>query len=492
MDTPELHPAVPGQTSTGLTVRGDTGRRLISAAEFQQLADVPAAAEWLANVDNPNTRRAYGRDVGEFMSMLGIRRFGELRLVRRAHVIAWRKMLEERGLGPATRRRKLSAVSSLFRYLCNENAVHENPVSGVRRPRMENANEGRTPALSDAQARRLLSAPEGEQPPGPARPGPPGCPALPRAPARRGRAPHGRLAPRAPGRAAPQGPRQGLQDPARPGPPGRALGPRRLPRARHAPPRPATHPCSSRCRPAGPAGRSRATASTSSSGSTPRPTAIPMERIVHALRATAATNALEHEADIARVQDWLGHANVSTTRLYDRSGPPARGQPHVPRQLLRARHRKDAHEANEGEGLESVGSLGSALSVGSLGQERGPEGRGRSRSLPSHFRANGTLRTPRMRPLKLTRSVAPPPSPAKRATGPAEVPDTEVLGSIHSGDRLVQRLCGPRRGRNQPTGSRARDQCRGDRARPGQWTEATGVYPRAHGATKRWACVRAV
>ena len=27
---------------------------------------------------------------------------------------------------------------------------------------------------------------------------------------------------------------------------------------------------------------------------------------------------LEHEADIARVQDWLGHANVSTTRLYDR------------------------------------------------------------------------------------------------------------------------------------------------------------------------------
>lgn len=39
---------------------------------------------------------------------------------------------------------------------------------------------------------------------------------------------------------------------------------------------------------------------------------------VHGLRATAATNALEHEADIARVQHWLGHANISTTRLYDR------------------------------------------------------------------------------------------------------------------------------------------------------------------------------
>ncbi len=39
---------------------------------------------------------------------------------------------------------------------------------------------------------------------------------------------------------------------------------------------------------------------------------------VHSLRATAATNALSHQAEIAKVQEWLGHANVSTTRLYDR------------------------------------------------------------------------------------------------------------------------------------------------------------------------------
>jgi site-specific recombinase XerD len=39
---------------------------------------------------------------------------------------------------------------------------------------------------------------------------------------------------------------------------------------------------------------------------------------VHWLRATAATNALSHESDIAKVQEWLGHAKVSTTRLYDR------------------------------------------------------------------------------------------------------------------------------------------------------------------------------
>jgi integrase/recombinase XerD len=36
----------------------------------------------------------------------------------------------------------------------------------------------------------------------------------------------------------------------------------------------------------------------------------------HALRATAATNALDHQADIAKVQEWLGHANIATTRIY--------------------------------------------------------------------------------------------------------------------------------------------------------------------------------
>jgi site-specific recombinase XerD len=46
---------------------------------------------------------------------------------------------------------------------------------------------------------------------------------------------------------------------------------------------------------------------------------IKMEGLgMHGLRATAATNALEHEADIAKVQAWLGHANISTTQIYDR------------------------------------------------------------------------------------------------------------------------------------------------------------------------------
>ena len=47
------------------------------------------------------------------------------------------------------------------------------------------------------------------------------------------------------------------------------------------------------------------------------PATLGFEIGAHALRATAATNALDHQADIAKVQEWLGHANISTTRIYD-------------------------------------------------------------------------------------------------------------------------------------------------------------------------------
>jgi integrase/recombinase XerD len=47
----------------------------------------------------------------------------------------------------------------------------------------------------------------------------------------------------------------------------------------------------------------------------------------HAARATAATNALDQGADIANVQEWQGHANVSTTRVYDHWKTRPEGSP---------------------------------------------------------------------------------------------------------------------------------------------------------------------
>ena len=82
----------------------------------------------------------------------------EFRSVTRGHILAWRADLEKQGLAGATIRRKLAALASLYDYLCESNAVTHNPVKGVKRPRAE-TNEGKTPALADAQARLLLDAP---------------------------------------------------------------------------------------------------------------------------------------------------------------------------------------------------------------------------------------------------------------------------------------------------------------------------------------------
>ena len=38
---------------------------------------------------------------------------------------------------------------------------------------------------------------------------------------------------------------------------------------------------------------------------------------VNSMRAAAAKNTLDNKVDIAKVQEWLGHANIATTRIYD-------------------------------------------------------------------------------------------------------------------------------------------------------------------------------
>jgi site-specific recombinase XerC len=135
-----------------------SGARLLTAAEFHRLADVPPEAEWFANLTNPNSRRAYQNAVRDFTRFAGIARPEEFRIVTRAHVIAWRDELARRGLGGATVRHRLASLASLFEHLCERNAVTHNPVKGVERPRTE-SGEGKTPAIGDHQARALLTAP---------------------------------------------------------------------------------------------------------------------------------------------------------------------------------------------------------------------------------------------------------------------------------------------------------------------------------------------
>lgn len=100
------------------------------------------------------------KDVGEFRRFLGISELQELRMVTRAHVLAWRKDLERRELAASTIRRKLSALSSLFSALTDANAIQFNPVSGVSRPKKKSIP---TPLLSDEQMKAFLDAPDPEK-----------------------------------------------------------------------------------------------------------------------------------------------------------------------------------------------------------------------------------------------------------------------------------------------------------------------------------------
>jgi integrase/recombinase XerD len=132
--------------------------RALSTAQFQTLAEVPPEVEWFNNLTNTNTRRAYRQDIEDFMAFAGLSHPEQFRHVTRAHVIAWREQLVVQDLANDTIRRKLAALSSLYAYLCDRNALLHNPVLGVKRPRSMN-REGVTPALGDHQARMLLAAP---------------------------------------------------------------------------------------------------------------------------------------------------------------------------------------------------------------------------------------------------------------------------------------------------------------------------------------------
>jgi integrase/recombinase XerD len=298
-------------------------KQALTRTEFERLADVPPEEEWLANLTNGKTRRAYQTDVREFIAYAGLHDYGELRAIVRAHIIDWRRDLERRALEPATIRRKLSALSSLFDYLCESNAVIGNPVDGVKRP-MANGNEGATPSLGDGQARKLLEAP-------------------------------------------PAGTLKGVRDRAilatllyhgirreelcglrvkdlhsRQGVLHFRINGKRA-KIRFIPVNAAAQRtiedylalAGHRGDLDGPLFRP---VKNNRTGCLDRPldpasvyrnivikygkqTGISAEvngLCVHSLRATAATNALSHDSDIAKVQEWLGHANVSTTRLYDR------------------------------------------------------------------------------------------------------------------------------------------------------------------------------
>ena len=128
-------------------------------ASLADLAAIPEEEVWLASQKSARTRRAYKQDVAHFMRTLGITSPEQLRLIDHRAVIAWERIMrEQEGAASSTIRRRLAALSSLFKHLVRHGAVGRNPVADVARPAI-NREEGSTAAFSRTQARRLLDAP---------------------------------------------------------------------------------------------------------------------------------------------------------------------------------------------------------------------------------------------------------------------------------------------------------------------------------------------
>ena len=123
------------------------------------LRAIPEERVWLESQLSPQTRRAYRSDVLHFMNAMHITETSEFRKVDRMAVVAWKRQMEQQGAKPRTVRRRLSALSSLFSHLVHQHTAAANPVREIRRPRV-NRRQGTTAAFSAAQARKLLDAPD--------------------------------------------------------------------------------------------------------------------------------------------------------------------------------------------------------------------------------------------------------------------------------------------------------------------------------------------
>ncbi len=107
------------------------------------LVDISEEEIWLAKQKSKRTRRAYKLDVQHFMRTLQISSYEELRRVNHKAVITWERIMREtNGDAASTVRRRLSALSSLFKHLVRYDHAEKNPVTEVERPAI-NADTGR-------------------------------------------------------------------------------------------------------------------------------------------------------------------------------------------------------------------------------------------------------------------------------------------------------------------------------------------------------------
>jgi integrase/recombinase XerC len=119
---------------------------------------------------SPNTVRAYGRDLEQFVDFLDRHTGGSWTFAKvdRLGVRGFLGEMQRRGLSKRSMARALSAVRALYRFLQNEEGLEQSPVRATKAPRLEKHLPGyldrtRTEALFDAAEARVATDEAGQR-----------------------------------------------------------------------------------------------------------------------------------------------------------------------------------------------------------------------------------------------------------------------------------------------------------------------------------------
>ncbi|MFC4118092.1 tyrosine-type recombinase/integrase [Nonomuraea zeae] len=114
---------------------------------------------WLLSYDSPNTRASYRREIERWFSFCAETGLDPLQ-ARKSHGNVYKRWLELQAgkpIPPKTMNLRISAVSSWYDYLYDEDVIDANRFKGTRRPKV-NRQHSETVGLTRAQARDVLHA----------------------------------------------------------------------------------------------------------------------------------------------------------------------------------------------------------------------------------------------------------------------------------------------------------------------------------------------
>jgi integrase/recombinase XerD len=162
-------PAAPGPPPPGPAL---TGPLVTGPLPFAGGLAVPGGSQltglatgWLAESGSAETRRAYARELRRFLEWCAGSGVDPL-AASRGDVAGYARSLERllhrqpggtAGLAPASRARALAAVSSFYSYAASTGVIAHSPAARVRRPRLDR-DRSATVALTAAEARALLAS----------------------------------------------------------------------------------------------------------------------------------------------------------------------------------------------------------------------------------------------------------------------------------------------------------------------------------------------